>query len=166
MQTIDREQKNTPSRQAISSFEMGRDDVNILCTYGKISVWFGQHTPDVIIGYVLIDISNIDKSAVHETDIICDFEEITDYEKQGYTLVTYARYMDAYRATFHIPFHNKKALFHLAESITVALESGEDVNVDVYWNGDDADITRLSSQLNKIDDWKIRNITYKEDSKE
>ncbi|MEA1985131.1 MAG: hypothetical protein U9N13_05710 [Euryarchaeota archaeon] len=165
MQTIDQEQKTTSYRQAIASFEMGRDDVNIVCTYGKISVWFSQHIPDVIIGYVLIDISKIDKSAVHETDIICDFDEITDYEKQGYTLVTYARYMDAYRATFHIPFHNKKALFHLAESISATLDE-EDVTVDIYWNGDDADITRLFKQLKKIDGWKMKNITYKEDSKE
>jgi len=76
---------------SLSSFEMGRDDVNVVCTYGKISIWFGRQVPDIVIGQMLLGIARIDQSAVHELEVVCDFDEITDYESNGYVLVSYAR---------------------------------------------------------------------------
>ena len=63
--TQDLEAKIFPP-QSLSSFEMGRNDVNVICTYGKIAVWFGRKVPDYVIAQILIGISRIDQSTVHE----------------------------------------------------------------------------------------------------
>lgn len=138
-----------------SSFEMGRDDVNVLCTHGKITIWFGRQVPDVVVGQVLIGISNVDASSVHECDFVCSFEEIADYESHGYILVSYAKTDNGYRTTFNIPFSRKVALFHFAESITKKLKD-KDVKIDIYWTGDDADISLLYQKLSSIDDWEMK----------
>ncbi|WP_094227479.1 hypothetical protein [Methanolobus psychrotolerans] len=150
---------------SLSSFEMGRDDVNVVCTYGKISVWFGRQVPDIVIGQILLGISNIDNSAVHELEIICDFEEITEYESHGYVLVSYAKSKDGYRTTFNVPFFSKKALFYLAGSITEELKD-KDTILDCYWTGDDSDIMRLYEELSCITGWKLKGINYKDDARE
>ncbi|WP_406660420.1 hypothetical protein V7O66_11300 [Methanolobus sp. ZRKC3] len=150
---------------SLSSFEMGRDDVHVTCTYGKISIWFGRQVPDVVVGEVLLGISKIDKSAVHELEVVCDFEEITDYESSGYVLVAYARADKGYRATFHVPFYSKKALFLLAGSITKELKDN-DMMLDCYWTGDDSDIMKLYDEFSSIQDWDIKNVNYKDDVKE
>jgi acylphosphatase len=41
-----------------------------------------------------------------------------------------------------------------------------DVKIDIYWNGDDSDITRLTEHLEEIDDWKVKKINYKDNNKE
>ncbi len=150
---------------SLSSFEMGRDDVNVVCTYGKISIWFGRQAPDIVIGQILLGISNIDHSAVHELDFICDFEEITEYESHGYVLVSYSKSDHGYRTTFNVPFSSKKALFHLAGSITEELKD-KDTILDCYWTGDDSDIMRLYGELSNIEGWKLKSINYKDDAKE
>lgn len=165
MESIEKDIKENTSNQSLSSYEMGRDDVNVICTYGKIAVWFGRQTPEVVVGRILISISRIDKSAVHEVEIVCPFEKITEYESHGYVLVSYAKCEGGYRATFHIPFYNKKALFFFAEHIVRKLQQ-RDVKIDIYWNGDDSDITRLTEHLEEIDDWKVKKINYKDNSKE
>jgi hypothetical protein len=85
------------SPQSLSSFEMGRNDVNIVCTYGKIAVWFGRKVPDYIIAQILIGISKIDQSAIHEFETICNFDVITEYESKGYILVSYGKTAGGYR---------------------------------------------------------------------
>ena len=161
MEEIEAIDKIVPAAHPLSSFEMGRDDVNVVCTYGKISIWFGRQIPEVVVGKILIGISTIDRSAVHEVDIVCPFGKITDYESHGYTLVSYAKYNKGYRATFHISFNNNKALFHLAEHILEKLKT-RDMNIDVYWSGDDSDIIKLSERLENIDGWRIKGVNYKE----
>jgi hypothetical protein len=158
--SYDRSRTNVPVH-SLSSYEMGSDDVNVVCTYGKISVWFGRQTPDVVVGQTLIAISKVDKSAVYETELICDFDSITNYESNGYVLVSYAKADNGYRAMFNVPFHSNKALFHLAENIIEELKTG-DANLDIYWNGDDSDITKLSDEFRKIKGWSIKEIIYKE----
>ncbi len=150
---------------SLSSFEMGRDDVNVVCTYGKISIWFGRQVPDVVIGQILLGIANIDSSAVHELELVCDFDDIMEYESHGYVLVSYAKSKDGYRTTFHVPFSSKKALFYLAGSVTEELKD-KDTVLDCYWTGDDADIMLLYEELSNIDGWKLKSINYKEDAKE
>ncbi|WP_321429958.1 hypothetical protein [uncultured Methanolobus sp.] len=151
---------------SLSSFEMGRDDVNVVCTYGKISIWFGRQVLDVVIGRILLGISKIDHSAVHELELICDFDEIMDYESHGYVLVSYAKSKDGYRTTFNVPFSSKKALYKLAGSITEELKD-KDTILDCYWTGDDSDIMRLYEGLSvTIEGWKLKSINYKDDVKE
>ncbi len=153
------------SKLPFSSLEMGRDDVNVVCTYGKISIWFGRQVPDIIIGQILLGIASIDKSAVHELETICDFEDIMGYESHGYILVSYVRSSNGYRASFNVPFSSKKALFHLAGSITEELKD-KDTVLDCYWTGDNSDIMRLYQELCNIGGWKLKVINYKDDSRE
>ena len=96
------------SPQSLSSFEMGRNDVNIVCTYGKIAVWFGRKVPDYIIAQILIGISKIDQSAIHEFETICNFDDITEYESKGYILVSYGKTAGGYRVNYSIPFSIKR----------------------------------------------------------
>ncbi|AKB19799.1 MULTISPECIES: hypothetical protein [unclassified Methanosarcina] len=147
--------------QSLGSFEMGRNDVNVVCTYGKIAVWFGRKVPDYIIAQVLIGISKVDPSTVHEFEIICDFDEITEYESKGYILVSYGKTTGGYRVNYSIPFSNKKALFHLSRFVLEELQKGE-VRKDFYWNGSDCDIQRLYKEFrNNIDNWELKAINYK-----
>ncbi len=148
--------------QPLSSLEMGRDDVNLLCTHGKITIWFGRQVPDVVVGQVLIGISSVDVSSVHECDIICPFEEIADYESHAYILVSYAKTDNGYRTTFNIPFSSKVALFHFAESISKELKD-KNVKIKIYWTGDDADIVLLYQKLSSINDWKLKFVKYKDE---
>ncbi len=151
--------------QSLSSFEMGRDDVNVLCTHGKVALWFGRQVPDVIIGQILLDISNVDASSVHECDIVCPFEEIAEYESHGYVLVSYAKTDNGYRTTFNVPFSSKTALFHFAETISKELKN-KNVNIDIYWTGNDADIVLLYDKLSNIDGWNLKQVKYKDEGKD
>lgn len=151
--------------QSLSSFEMGRDDVNMLCTHGKITLWFGRQVPDVVIGHVLIGISSVDTSSVHECDIVCSFEEIAEYESRGYVLVSYAKRDNGYRTTFNVPFSSKMVLYHFAEYIIKELKN-KNVKIDVYWTGNDTDIVLLYDKLSNIDRWKLKQVKYKDESKD
>ena len=164
MDNAEKKQKAIGATHSLSSYAMGTDGVNIVCTYGKISIWYGRQTPAVIVGQTLISISKIDKTAVHETELVCDFDKITEYESSGYILVSYAKAQNGYRAMFNIPFYSDKALYHLAESIIEDLKK-DDVHLDIYWNGDDSDITRLSEEFKNIEGWKVKDITYKDEGK-
>ncbi len=154
-----------PPPQSLGSFEMGRNDVDVVCTYGKIAVWFGRKVPDYIIAQVLIGISKVDPSAVHEFEMICDFDEITEYESKGYILVSYGKTSGGYRVNYSIPFSNKKALFHLSKFVLEELQKGGDVRKDFYWNGNDCDIQRLYHEFrNNIESWELKAINYKTES--
>ncbi|MCC7576877.1 MAG: hypothetical protein KK926_08615 [Methanomethylovorans sp.] len=150
--------------QSLCTMEMGRDDVNIVCSYGKISVWFGRTTPGTVIWKVLTCISNVDKLAVHEKEVICSFDDITVYESYGYVLISYARFEGGYRATFNVPFSSNKALIYQADSIFKELKE-KNVLIDIYWAGDYTNIMRLYQELRNIEEWKLKNITYKDESK-
>jgi hypothetical protein len=163
--TQDLEAKISPT-QSLGSFEMGRNDVDVVCTYGKIAVWFGRKVPDYIIAQVLIGISKIDPSTVHEFEIICDFDEITEYESKGYILVSYGKTAGGYRVNYSIPFSNKKALFHLSRFVLEELQKGE-VRKDFYWNVSDCDIQRLYREFrNNIESWELKAINYKTEKTE
>ena len=56
--------------------------------------------------------------------MICDFDEITEYESKGYILVSYGKTSGGYRVNYSIPFSNKKALFHLSKFVLEELQKG------------------------------------------
>jgi hypothetical protein len=150
--------------QYLCTMEMGRDDVNVVCSYGKISVWFGRTVPATVIWKVLTCISNVDKLAVHEKEITCSFDDITLYESYGFVLISYAKFKRGYRATFNVPFLSNNALIYLADSIFKELRE-KNVLIDIYWTGDYANIMRLYQELCNIEEWKLKNITYKDESR-
>jgi len=152
--------------QSLGSFEMGRSDVSVVCTYGKIAVWFGRKVPDYIIAQILLGISKVDPSTVHEFEVICDFEDITEYESKGYTLVSYGKTTGGYRVNYSIPFSSKKALFNLSRFTVEELEKG-DVRKDFYWNGNDSDIQKLYQEFqSNVEGWELKAINYKTDKTE
>ncbi|MEL4306058.1 hypothetical protein [Methanococcoides sp. LMO-2] len=161
MENLEDRSRSGTTLHSLSSCEIGSDNVDVVCTYGKISVWFGRQTPDLVVGQTLIAISKVEKSAVYEIELVCDFDSITNYESNGYVLVSYAKADNGYRAMFNVPFHNNKALFHLAENIIKELKT-DDVILDIYWNGDDSDISKLSDEFRKIEGWDIKEVIYKE----
>jgi hypothetical protein len=65
---------------------------------------------------------------------LCRFEEISEFESNGYILTSYARKKDRYRAIFVVPFSNKRALERFMESVSTETEK-EDVKITLYWRG-------------------------------
>ncbi|MBC7085528.1 MAG: hypothetical protein H5T43_04070 [Methanomethylovorans sp.] len=163
MEPTDESKITISPMQALSTMEMGRDDVNVVCSYGKISVWFGRTVPRTIIWNVLTCISNVDNLAVHEKEIICNFDDIAVYESYGYVLISYAKTEGGYRATFNVPFLSDKALIYLTDSIFNELKE-TNVLIDIYWVGDYTNVMRLYQELSNIEEWKLKNITYKDES--
>ncbi|SNQ61755.1 hypothetical protein [Candidatus Methanoperedens nitratireducens] len=140
--------------------EMGRDDVTISCTQGKITLWFGRQVSESIIRHVLFGISNIDSSISYELEIVCDFNTISKYESMGYTLISYAKSRGGYRAIFNLPFSKRIALAHFANSIFNRLKE-RDVRKILHWNGNFDMVILVHGELKKLDDWVIKRIEYK-----
>lgn len=148
------------SRQSLSSFEMGMNGINIICTYGKISIKFECGLPDATVGQILISISKIDPTTVYEHEILCDYEEITFYKSLGFIIISYAKSNDKYKALFNILFNNKTCIYHLSKIIIKKLKN-EEFNMDLYWNVDGVKIMRLYEELKHIDGWHKKQIIYK-----
>lgn len=55
-------------------------------------------------------------------EILCRFEEISEFENNGYILTSYARKGEVYRAIFVVPFSNCRALERFVESISMETE--------------------------------------------
>ena len=148
--------------QMLISFEMGNQDATLICTYGKITFSCNQKISDYTIGLILKNISAVDNSTSHETDIICDFDDIQKYQRMGYTLVTYGRHNSKYRATFNIPFSSDKALYNLTIAFSNELKNEKNIKKDFYWNGKDSDILQLFNELKIISGWDVKSIKNKE----
>lgn len=144
----------------VSLVEMGRDDVTVSCTHGKIILWFGRQVSESLIHQVIFGISCIDSSVSHEQEVVCDFKTISEYESMGYTLISYAKSKGGYRAIFNLPFSKKFALDHFVGSITSQLKE-KDVRKTLHWDGSFDSVTLLYNELKKLDDWVIKRIEYK-----
>ena len=145
-------------QQTLISFEMGNDNVTLICTYGKITFLCCQNTSDYTIGLILKTISAIDNSTSHEMDIICDFDEIQTYQRMGYTLVTYGRHDSLYRATYNVPFSSEKAVYNLTLFLYEELQNEKSLKKDFYWNGKDYDIDRLFKELKNLQGWNVKSV--------
>jgi hypothetical protein len=146
----------------ITSIEMGCDSVQLSCTTGKIKVWFGRQTSSDVVKKVINCFSKIDSSFIHEKEIICNFEQIPVYENHGYTLISYGRTQDGYRAIFNIQFSKQNALELFVESIVTELSESE-VNKVLHWTGSIARIMLIFHELKSIDGWDITKIEYREE---
>ena len=146
--------------QDVILVEMGRDDVTVSCTQGKITLWFGRQVSESIIRHVLFGISNVDSSICYEQEIVCGFNTIARYENMGYTLISYAKSRDGYRAIFNLPFSKRIALAHFANSVFNQLKE-RDVRKILHWDGSFDMVTLVYGELKKLDDWIIKRIEYK-----
>ncbi|MDV0445899.1 hypothetical protein MmiAt1_15000 [Methanimicrococcus sp. At1] len=148
--------------QALVSFEMGNDDIDLICTYGKITLLCRSEIPDYTIGLILKTISAVDNSTSHETEILCDFDDIQNYQRMGYTLVSYGRCSDQYRVAFNIPFSSEKAVYNLTIALFDELSKEKTLKKDFYWSGKDHNIIQLFNELKDINGWKVKTIKNKD----
>ncbi|MCZ7381830.1 MAG: hypothetical protein O8C64_09750 [Candidatus Methanoperedens sp.] len=148
----------------ITMVELGRDDVTVSLTPGKIILWFGRQVSESLIRDVIFGISGIDSTVNHEQEVICDFSTIPEYENMGYVLTSYARTKGGYRAIFNVPFSKKSALAHFVKSIVNQLKE-KDVKKTLFWDGSFDRIILIFNELKKLDGWELKRIEHKEEEK-
>ncbi len=147
----------------VSLVGMGRDDVTISCTHGKMTIWFGKKATIDLVKRIIAGVSSIDSSVECEKEIICSFDDIQNYQMRGYTLVSYAKTKIGYRAIFNIPFSKKEALEYFALSVFVQLQK-VDVKNTLFWDGSVAKIMLLFDELHDVDGWHIKRVDFKKDA--
>ncbi len=161
MVELAKENINLVDERDINIVEMGRDDVTVSCTQGKITLWFGRQVAEASIRQVIFGISNVDSSVVHEQEIICDFKAIPEYESMGYTLISYSKTKGGYRTILNLPFSKKFALDHFVRSIASQLKE-KDVKKTLHWDGSPGRISLIYDELKKLGGWEMKRIEYKE----
>ncbi len=147
-------------RRDVNIVDIGRDDMIVSLTPGKIILWFGRQAGESLIREVVFRISSIDSSVTHEQEIICDFKKIAEYENMGYLLTSYAKTKGGYRAIFNIPFSKKFALAHFVSSIVNQLQE-KDIKKTFHWNGSPDKMILIYNKLKKLEGWDIKRIEYK-----
>lgn len=145
----------------INLVDMGRDDVILSCTPGKIVLWFGRQAKEDLVRKVINVISKVDSSVQHEHEVVCDFESISKYESMGYVLTSYAKTRGGYRAIFNIPFSKKNALDHFISLITEELRQS-DIKKTLHWNGSIERIELILDELSSLENWELKKIEYRE----
>lgn len=146
--------------QELNIVELGRDDITISLTIGKIILWFGRQAGESLIRDVIFGISSIDSSVTLEQEIICDFKNIGKYENMGYVLTSYAKTKGGYRIFYNIPFSKKIALAHFVRSVVDQLRE-KDIRKTLHWDGSPEKIIFIYNKLKNLDGWKIKRIEYK-----
>lgn len=146
--------------QEVTIVELGRDDITVSLTVGKIIVWFGRQAGESLIRDVIFGISSIDSSITIEQEIICDFKNIGKYENMGYVLTSYAKTKVGYRVIFNIPFSKKIALAHFVRNIVDQLREN-DLRKTIHWEGSPEKIIFIYNKLKSLDGWEIKRIEYK-----
>ena len=82
----------TEVNEDLYAVKMGNGDSSLICTYGKIKVWFGRKASKGLVKDILFGISKVDSCIEFEFETICGFDTIQHYENVGFTLVSYAKY--------------------------------------------------------------------------
>jgi hypothetical protein len=147
------------------SIELSGSAVSIILTQGAINIWFGRKFDKSLLAKILITISKIDSTTEHEKEVLCRFEEISEFENNGYILTSYARKKDKYRAVFVVPFSNYRALEMFIESMIQETEH-EDVKITLYWRGGRVMMNIIKEELGRLNCFGILNVVYKEDNKD
>ena len=144
------------------SIEVSGSAVSIVLTQGAINIWFGRKFDKSLIAKILLMISKIDGTAEHEKEVLCPFEEISEFENNGYILTSYARKDRLYRAIFVVPFSNSRALEMFVESISLEAER-EDVKITLYWRGGRIRMNLLKEELSRLSCFGTLKVIYKDD---
>ncbi len=144
------------------SVEMTGATVAVILTQGAINIWFGRNVDKSLIAKIMIIIAKVDSTTEHEREVICSFENISEFEHNGYILTSYARRDDKYRAIFVVPFSNPRALERFIESISEEIKHG-DVRITLYWSGGRARMNILKEELNRLNCFSLLNVIYRDD---
>jgi hypothetical protein len=143
------------------SIEVSGSAVSVVLTQGAINIWFGKRFDKSVISKILIIISRVDSTTEHEKEVLCQFEEISEFENNGYILSSYARKNKKYRAIFVVPFSNFRALENFVESISMETEN-EDVKITLYWRGGKIQMNIVEEELTRLGCFRTRNVIYRE----
>jgi hypothetical protein len=144
------------------SIEVSGSAVSIVLTQGAINIWFGRKLDKSLIAKILLIISKIDGTAEHEKEVLCRFEEISEFENNGYILTSYARKNEGYRAIFVVPFSNSRALEMFMESISHETEK-KDVKITLYWRGGRIRMNLIKEELSGLNCFGTLNVVYKDE---
>ena len=144
------------------SIEVSGSAVSIVLTQGAINIWFGKKFDKSLIAKILLIISKVDSTTEHEKEVLCRFEEISEFESNGYILTSYARKKDMYRAIFVVPFSNCRALERFMESIALETEN-EDAKITLYWRGGRVRMNILKEELGGLSCFSVLNVIYKDE---
>ena len=150
----------TGTRPEPTSIEMSGFSVSLLLTQGAINLWFGRKADKALIAKILVVISKVDSSTEHEKEVHCRFEEISEFENNGYILTSYARRGDRYRAIFVVPFADCRALDRFVDSVAEETERGE-VKMTLHWSGGSPRMNILKDEMDKLKCFSFINATYK-----
>ncbi len=142
--------------------ELSGSAVSIVLTQGTINIWFGRKFDKSLIAKILITVSKVDSTTQHEKEVLCRFEEISEFESNGYVLTSYARKNENYRAIFVVPFSNSRALERFIESISQDTER-EDVKITLYWRGGRIRMNIIKEELGRLNCFSVLNVIYKDD---
>jgi hypothetical protein len=152
---------STGNRPEPVSIEVSGSAVSIVLTQGAINIWFGKKFEKTLISKILIVISRVDSTTEHEKEVLCRFEDISEFENNGYILTSYARKKEKYRAIFVVPFSNSRALENFTESISADTQR-EDVKITLYWKGGRVKMNIIKEELCRLNCFSIHNIIYKD----
>ncbi|MBN1324495.1 MAG: hypothetical protein JW986_10950 [Methanotrichaceae archaeon] len=143
-------QFTTKARSDLVSVEVTGESAYVVLTHGTISIWFGRNAAENLVSRILMTISKVDYATEHEKEVLCDFEEINEFENNGYILSSYARKDTRYRAIFVVPFSNRRALDSFVASVQRDLEHNE-VRMTLRWRGGLARMRILCQELRRLD---------------
>lgn len=129
-------------------------------TQGTISIWLGKNAEASLINRMMKTIARVDHAAEHEREIVCEFEEISEFEGNGYVLTSYAKKGSRYRAIFVVPFSKESALDLFVSSIINDLNRG-DLRITLRWRGGVLRIRSLCEELKRLDYFSSVQPTYK-----
>ncbi len=151
-------------KQELVSIEISGSSVSVHLTQGAINIWFGRKFDKSLIGKILILTSRIDTTTEHERVVSCRFEEISEFENNGYILTSYGRKDELYRAVFVVPFANSRALEMFIESVSQETQN-EDVKITLYWRGGKVRMNMMKDELSRLNCFRMSNIIYKDEQK-
>ncbi|MDY6864499.1 MAG: hypothetical protein SVY15_00800 [Halobacteriota archaeon] len=153
--------------------KMGNDNSSLICTYGRIKIWFGRKASKELIRDILLGISKVDSCIEFEFETICGFDTIQHYENVGFKLLSYAKYAPSgiypppiaktpnlYKAIFNVPFSREEALHRLVDFLMERLHS-KNINSNLHWSGNDTKIRMLYNEFKEFERWKVEEIHLK-----
>lgn len=119
-----------------------RNSDSVSITPGKVKLSLGEHEVEDLLS-ILKDIAEIDKNAHHELSFEERYENIENYERDGYILASYAKVEGGrYRVVFQVPFYSDNALNRFASSLPE-----EGFERSIFWEGSDPRIAQLLTVL-------------------
>lgn len=164
-------------KKDLYAVKMGNENSNLVCTYGKIKVWFGRRASKNLVKDILFGISKVDSCIEFEFETICGFDTIQHYENVGFTLISYAKYAPSgsytpstakipnlYKAIFNVPFSKEEALFRLVDFLMERIDI-KNITSNLLWNGSDTKIRMLYNEFKDVESWRVEEIHLKEQPK-